>query len=68
MTILAGILILMCAGLMVGHGYHMFRHKEPPKKESHNLMMMQRDHDRAGAVESSPERLPEDQKTTGPGP
>jgi hypothetical protein len=53
MTILAGFLILMCAGLMVGHGYHMVRHKETPKTEHH--MTMPQEHEHGLAAETLPE-------------
>jgi hypothetical protein len=61
MTILAGFLILMCAGLMVGHGYHLFHHKEAPKTEHH--MTMPGDHDHGQAAETSPENQKESPKT-----
>ncbi len=60
MTILAGFLILTCAGLMVGHGYHMFRHKETPKSEHH--MTMPGEHDHGPAAEPPPAAPKEDQE------
>ncbi len=63
MAILAGILILMCAGMMVGHGYHMFRHKEAPKKEPTQQTMMHRDHDHGQAAETFPGSQEEGQET-----
>jgi hypothetical protein len=61
MPIIAGILILMCAGLMVGHGYHMFRHKEAPNKEPTHQTMMHRDHDHGQAVGTPQEGIPDGQ-------
>ena len=63
MTILAGLLILTCAGLMVGHGYHMFRHKETPKSEHHMTMHGEPDHGQpadpsSGNPEEAPKEIP----------
>ena len=60
MAILAGLLILQCAGVMVGHGYHMIRHKETPKKESEQVMMHQ-GHDHGQAAATSPEGISDGQ-------
>ena len=60
MTILAGFLILMCAGMMAGHGYHLFHHKETPKTEHH--MTMPGEHDHGQAAETSPENPKESPK------
>ena len=62
MPIVFGLLILTCAGLMVGHGYHMFRHKETPKTEHH--MTMPQEHEHGPAAETAPviQKEDEDQK------
>jgi hypothetical protein len=60
MAIIAGILILTCAGLMVTHGYHMFRHKEAAKAEHH--MTMPPEHEHGPAAETSPENSKENPK------
>ena len=62
MTILAGILILTCAGLMLGHGYHMFRHKETPKAEHHMTMPQEHEHGPAAETAQGIQKEDEDQK------
>ena len=59
MTIVAGLLILMCAGLMVGHGYHMFGHMESLKTEHH--MTVPGEHDHGQAAETPPAAPKEDE-------
>ena len=60
MPIVVGLLILTCAGLMVGHGYHMFRHKETPKSEHH--MTMSPEHEHGPAAEATPGIQKEDEE------
>jgi hypothetical protein len=43
-------------------------HQEWKQKEHQDHQVTQRDYDHGQAVEFSPERLPEDQKTIGHGP
>jgi len=62
-----GLMAVLClAGMIAGGGLLM--HHERKLKDDSNLQTMQGDHDHAGGVESSPERLREDQETIGPGP
>jgi hypothetical protein len=62
-----GLMAILClAGMIAGGG--LFMHHEWKQKEHQDHQVTQRDYDHGQAVETSPERLPEDQKTIGLGP
>jgi len=67
--IISFLLVLFCAGFIVGQSYLAIRHKEPPKKESQHQVMTQRDQDRGkpdeisqGGMREGQENLPQDAK------
>jgi hypothetical protein len=74
MDILTGLLILFTAGFIVSQSYLAIRHKEPPKQEPQQQVIIQQDQDRSKPPEISKEakpedkeNLPQDQKPKNPG-
>ncbi len=62
MAIVVGLLILTCAGLMVGNGYHMLSHKDSAKTEHHMTMPQEHEHGQAPEIASGMKKADEEQK------